>query len=365
MSTILLFLVSGVVSQSVLRTQFSANARLPEAMKHGKMPNIKAFSGRLSGGSGESMLPQVNGEAQANIEAMPGPTSGYGPDTFSRRTLAGILATGALVAPSVDPKRSWAAGSDIGLCTFGKEAEQTKTKHIWTYLKGATGDPIKDGNLLFKGGLFQGANVKGPPPGIKEKFLLGNIDGLGFPDVTSCEGIAITANNINLIPVPQVDGFTGVSKGFIDTEIPEYKGYSLIIGKGKKGSFYKAPFTPSLNKFSTVKIPFKEFTNSFDSETGNAIDTCKANPENCPGPKTLENMKQMIFVAQELNTAFKLEVKDVSAYGCTAVAQLAAFDEGSGISSLWLLTAVSLGLLVFFILQIRTRPALRTPPLLG
>lgn len=358
MLTILLVLVSSVVSQSVLRTQLSANVRRPAAVSHGRVQDIRAFSSRLNGGFRESAPSYVNGAAvSADLrgQGISDQTSGYPQPSFSRRTLAGMLAAGALTAPLVDPKHSWAAGSDIKLASFGKDADTTVTKHIWNYMGGA-GDPIaKDGTFEFKGGLFKGANLKvADLPGTKEKIGVGNIDGKGYPDVSSCEGIAITANSINIIPVPQVSGLTGALTGFEDVVIPEYKGYSLSIGKVgvKLDGGYNAKFNAPLNTFGTVKIPFKDFTNKKGE---------------LPDPKFLENMKSMTFFA-EPGTGFKLKVQDVSAYGCTAapkVAELATSDEAGGTSSLWLLTAASSGFIALLLVQIRTRPAPVTPPLLG
>lgn len=374
MLTILPFLVSSVVSQSMLRTQFLANVRQPAAVSHGRVQNIKAFSGRLNGESGESVPSYVNGaplSADLGGEVMSDPTLGYQQHTFSRRTLAGILAFGTLAAPVIDTKHSWAAGTDIKLATFGQDAEATGTKHIWDYIKGKRGDPIKGGNLLLKGGGLQGANTKETVP-TTEKYIVGNIDGKGFPDVSSCEGISITAKSINILKAPQVNGYTGGLKEFAEVEIPEYKGFTLTIGKlgPKKDSvnpYYKAKFNAPLNTFGIVNIPFKDFTNSFDGATGDPIDSCKASPDNCPDPKTLGNLNQMAFWA-ETNGIFKLEVQAVSAYGCSAppqAAELATFDEAGDTSSLWLFAAASLGLLVFFIVRIRTRPALVMPALLG
>lgn len=195
---------------------------------------------------------------------------------------------------------------------------------------------------------------------------MGNLDGKGFPDVSLCEGISMSAKSVNIIKAPQVNGFTGVYDGTIDIEFPEYKGYSLTLGKfSPKNPGYKAKFKAPLNTFGNVKIPFKDFTSSYDKQTGDPVDTCKASPGNCPDSKILENMKQIAFWA-DTPGSFELEVQDVSAYGCTAKALgLATFDEAGSDIAAWLLTAAPLGLLVFLIMRVRIRPALVTPPLLG
>jgi hypothetical protein len=275
----------------------------------------------------------------------------------------------------VDPKQAWAAGSDITLAAFGKDVEGTSVKHIWSYYRGDSTDPInKEGILTLRGGPVKGANLKEIPAPSNDKFILGNIDGKGFPDVSSCEGISLTARSASALQAPVVNGLTGMFEGTFDIEIPEYKDFAFTIGAKANSRFsfgYKAKFSSPKNEFGTVKIPFTDFTKSWDKETGEPISTCKASPENCPTPEILQNLKQMTLVAETPGN-YRLEVEKISAYGCKAAASFAErdpFDEAgitSGTSSLWLFAATSSGLFAFLVVKVRSRPVLPiTPPLLG
>merc|ERR1712083_184400 len=88
----------------------------------------------------------------------------------------------------------------------------------------------------------------------------------------------------------------------------------------------------------------KDFTKSWDPETGDPLDT---SPESRPTAETLQKLKQLTIVG-ETRGNYRLAVQDISAYGCTAaaaLAEVATFDEAGNSSSLRLLAVVTSGFL--------------------
>merc|ERR1712151_775063 len=114
----------------------------------------------------------------------------------------------------------------------------------------------------------------GAPKGNVPGFLIGRTGGdqgisKRFPDVSTCEGLTLVAKS----------------------SIP-FEGFSVSIAD-QADNGYKARFAASLNKVGTVRIPFKDFTQLYDSSTGNPIKTCQDNPVNCVFfyPETLQKMR--------------------------------------------------------------------------
>lgn len=227
------------------------------------------------------------------------------PRAFGRRQ-AGFAALGGLAAAGAAwqqplPAR---AASDIKLVTFDGEPA---TSHTWSVVRGEASDPTaKKGELKFKGRV--GSTIRGNA----DPFILTNFDKKPFVDISSCEGIALTAQSINKQTVKNLGGET------VDDSWDEFKGFSLSIGN-KGGDFgglkygYKAKFTPPLNEFGVVKIPFKDFTNSWDVNTGQPTQT---GPEYSPDQATLQNIKRMGLWAEEFTGKFKIFITDISGYNC-------------------------------------------------
>ena len=94
-----------------------------------------------------------------------------------------------------------------------------------------------------------------------------------FPDVRHCRSLAITSKSTT-----DYDGYY-ISFGIAH---PNWK--SFAFG-------YKAPFKPSTTEFSTIKIPFNEFSSYWDDKTGKTLRTCASNRLYCPDKWTLKDMK--------------------------------------------------------------------------
>ena len=98
-----------------------------------------------------------------------------------------------------------------------------------------------------------------------------------FPDVRHCKSLAITSKSTT-----DYDGY--------------YVSFGIAHTNWKSFAFgYKAPFTPSTTDFTTVKIPFNEFSSYWDDATGKTLKTCAENKFYCPDILTLHDMKTIKF----------------------------------------------------------------------
>merc|ERR1711976_850536 len=97
-----------------------------------------------------------------------------------------------------------------------------------------------------------------------------------------------------------------------------------------------------------MQIPFKDFTQLYDSVTGNPIKTCQDNPVNCVffNPETLKKIAGISFWAEGATGKFQLEVKEISACGCNAqdAVKLAVFNNNILIGISWYGLLASIGL---------------------
>jgi len=163
---------------------------------------------------------------------------------------------------------------------------------------------VTGGALVFDGYVAIVPSLKAPG------FITTQVkDGLlsfkSFPDVSGCEGVALTVKSS-----------------------ATYLGYRFCFGNAHAagGKFfaygYKSRFDAPVGEFGTVKIPFTNFTDFWDDATGNPIKTCKESPTNCPDKGTLKNMKTMGIWGEGVEGKLHLEVKSISAYGCGSTALL-------------------------------------------
>jgi len=128
-----------------------------------------------------------------------------------------------------------------------------------------------------------------------------NSDKKPFADVSSCEGLRITAQSFN-----------------------DYSGFRLSFGNAHpiSGKFfaygYKADFQPTVGSVGSVSVPFHNFTDYWDDATGDPIRTCQEYPKYCPDPNTLQDMKTMSIWAEGKEGDVHLEVTSINGYGCSA-----------------------------------------------
>eukprot|EP00746_Dinoflagellata_sp_MGD_P145056 gnl/MRDRNA2_/MRDRNA2_77721_c0_seq1.p1 gnl/MRDRNA2_/MRDRNA2_77721_c0~~gnl/MRDRNA2_/MRDRNA2_77721_c0_seq1.p1 ORF type:complete len:370 (+),score=61.53 gnl/MRDRNA2_/MRDRNA2_77721_c0_seq1:74-1183(+) len=366
--TISTLLVSSVISQSfphIAQCNFHKGSGQCNAAKACTWCAPAAMPGGCYRKSFAKSLPSgvftcASGRDQ-NMEMLPGSTSGQQagmPGDVSRRMVGAMLGTGALGMPF----ESSAASADIKLVTFNGESG---TNHRFNFeadpvMAGASygSSFVEDGKLTLKGYCAY-------RPFLTQKkeessaYIRTETADQKFPDVSACEGIAFVAK----------------AKG------PPFGGYQFCIGGNRAGEqkgklnkrtrlgnqCYKSPFKAPNGVFETVQIPFTDFTNFWDPETGGIVRNCKDSPKNCPDTQTLTNIKDMsIWAEGDMGDVF-LEIKEISAYGCApaAVAELSVNNGEGSTGFVWLSASALLGLLVLIVVRSRTRSTLIAPALLG
>jgi len=146
------------------------------------------------------------------------------------------------------------------------------------------------------------------PGFIKVETLKGETS--SWPDISSCEGLELALESHT-----DYNGFR-VSFG---QDIP--KSGSLSYRYGYKADL-KIPVKSSSdgngNNVSLIKLPFTEFTDNWDSGTGNAIKTCRENIQYCPDQDTLsENLYSMAIWGEGVKGDIDLDLHSIQAYGCS------------------------------------------------
>ena len=95
--------------------------------------------------------------------------------------------------------------------------------------------------------------------------------------------------------------------------VPEYacaSGAALPFS----GGCYKAHYAvPAGDDFSEVRIPFNQFSDHWNSATGELTKTCAEHPEVCPTAHELRHIKRIDFWAEGVKGDVHLEIMSVSA----------------------------------------------------
>lgn len=309
-----------------------------------------ATGASTSGSSEEHVAPAVY------LPHGPSLSSDESPPNLDRRAMGTMLGAGAL-GWSLGSAQSAKAASDVPLVTFDGTPATTYT---WSIVRGTAIDSDDKKNKLLK---FYGTAAVNSFRESVDQTVLSTISGKPFADVSSCEGISLVVKNGDTLTARKAFETGG---GEITQKFTPYEGYAISIGKKGGKAFsknwgYKARFKAPVGEFGTVKIPFKDFTNSFDPVNGDPIEMVN------PDPKTLENVGQIALWAEKVTGIFSLKVQEIGAYGCKSVAEeeLSTFNGVDGTSLFLLFSAISLGAVVFFVVRIRARKAPVAPPLLG
>ena len=71
--------------------------------------------------------------------------------------------------------------------------------------------------------------------------------------------------------------------------------------------------------FSTIKIPFTNFTDLWDDATGDPIKTCAENKRYCPDERWLKNMETMSLWGEGALGDVHLQVRTIFASECATV----------------------------------------------
>jgi hypothetical protein len=165
-------------------------------------------------------------------------------------------------------------------------------------------DPImggkSTGNWSIAGGLglFKGEVVD--VPFLKAPGFI-KVSGTGsFPDLTSCEGMAITAMSTN--------DYMGLRFSFGTAHAP---------GGGFFAYGYKVHMDAPAGSFQEIQLPFNNFTDYWNDGTGNTIKPCDpANPIYCPTESAKQDLKTMSFWGEGVGGTVDLSIESIKGYGC-------------------------------------------------
>jgi len=154
---------------------------------------------------------------------------------------------------------------------------------------------IKSGTGIFDGHVVDVPSLKAPG------FIkVESTDRTPFPDVRSCNALALTARANNT--------YKGYRVSFGTKQPPVHKYFAYG---------FKAHFdAPMGTDFMKIEIPFIKFSDYWDDATGEQIKTCQDNKIYCPDDETLKDMKTISIWAEGVAGYVHLEVKSIAATGC-------------------------------------------------
>lgn len=323
--TIIACVVTGATAQSYLRmsapgpAMFAKNAQ-PAMFKQ----NVQAYAG-----------------ARNEMPASP---------QIDRRQMAALLTAGAIGLPTWETQAGPFGGGKAAPAPApaakAKAAPPPANTAIPLVNFGSTGYDLEKGPgadrswriqpsleyLNSKGKLSFKGNLDPPEKQSNDVLIVSTIDSLKpFADVSSCEGIAISAKG---------NGYPGFKMNLgIDPKQKSVLAYQ-----------YSADFSAPTDEYGTVKMPFTAFA----SPKGEGID-----------PGFLTNIQRIAFEAEGVAGDAALNVESIGGYGCKNAPQLIEEEDQDDTTLSWYLAAAPLGLLAFFIARSRVRKAPVSPTLLG
>lgn len=120
---------------------------------------------------------------------------------------------------------------------------------------------------------------------------------------------------------PDVSSYTHLTATVLCYEA--YNGFKIDFATIKHPNFsfgsYKADFPSDFGtKFcngawTSVAIPFLNFTNDWSGYTGEPIHTCSEDPKFCPTTEDLATITQLSFWAEGVGGNFKVDIKEIGA----------------------------------------------------
>lgn len=238
-------------------------------------------------------------------------TPGGASSNHRRGAAAGLAAAAAsLVVRASTVAADAPAGQEILIESFASPT------HAWTTMS----DPVMGGQssstFAIEGGVgvFAGEVAIVPflhAPGFIQMMTSRGEAG-AYPDVSSC-----TALQMNLMATEP------------------YKGYRVSFGtvhlpEGHHAYGYKADFEAPDGQYDDVVIPFTAFSAKWNEATGDQDVSCEEDEQYCPDEATLRNMETLAIWGEGVEGSVRLNVKSISAVGCSAEATPSA-NEGGGI----------------------------------
>jgi len=158
---------------------------------------------------------------------------------------------------------------------------------------------VQDGVGIFDGEVVDVPFLKAPG------FIKAvTVDKAAYPDISKCEAIDLE--------VKGATEYSGLRLSFGNAHAP---------GAGYFAYGYKATFQAPTDKFTTVSLPLKNFTDFWDDGSGNPVKTCQDDEKYCPDDATLHNVKTISIWGEGVKGKVHLEIKSISASGCSQTTQ--------------------------------------------
>lgn len=163
---------------------------------------------------------------------------------------------------------------------------------------------VKDGVATFEGSVEIVPFLR-VPGFIQARVTEDSHASKGFPDVSSCQAIALTLRTNASSP------YEGYRFSFGNAHAPGGKHFAY----GYKTTLKRIP----VEDFEEVVIPWDAFTDFWDDATGDPIHSCHDNPLYCPDQETLRSMKTMAIWAEGVAGPVFLEIKSIQAVQCSGM----------------------------------------------
>eukprot|EP01083_Nonionella_stella_P059765 156458_1 len=120
-----------------------------------------------------------------------------------------------------------------------------------------------------------------------------------FPDISTCSALKVVLRST-----------------------VEYEGYYISFGNARGRGHamgYKAPMTNvPMEEYGEMILNFADFSSSWDDATGKTTVTCADDGQYCPTISTLQNMETLSFWGEGVEGEVKLNIKSISAAGCSS-----------------------------------------------
>jgi hypothetical protein len=190
--------------------------------------------------------------------------------------------------------------------------------------------------------------------------------GQSVATATIVDGAAVLDGEVKIVPALKAPGFiTGQSDMKVDasavadgelvmkvrSSTPDYTGFkvsfaantinpTLACATGGSTAFgrgcFKSPFTvPAGDDFTEIRIPLSEFSDKWDSATGELTTLCKDDASVCPSADRLKKVQRVAFWGEGKEGQVHIEVQSVAIepaqrLKATSAGQLVSFDGAEG-----------------------------------
>jgi len=171
---------------------------------------------------------------------------------------------------------------------------------------------VENGVGVFDGDVVNVPSLKAPG------FIKAAADGK-FPDASSSVqgGLVLTVRS----STPEYTGFrVSFAAGTLSPAYACSGGGSIPLSRG----CYKAKFSVPAGDFTTILIPFIDFSDLWSPATGEQKKTCAEDQSACPTAKALAGVKRIEFWAEGVDGKAHLEVKSITAVPPSALAAAAS-----------------------------------------